>query len=85
MIELGMTDGTTTWQPIETAPLDKIIQLWRAGKWDVGKFQDDRYAKYPKPFWEGYYTHWNGLRWMRLNPPTHWMDVPAAPTEPPPP
>lgn len=74
-----MTESTF-WQPIETAPLDRVIQLWRNGQWDVGRFDKEEFAKKPKPYWLGYYSHWNGVRWMRLHKPTHWMPLPDAPT-----
>lgn len=72
------------WQPIETAPKDgSIILLYRptAAKWAViapGAWNDDHYAKHPRPYWEGWlkigsvseYRYWT---------PTHWMPLPEPP------
>jgi hypothetical protein len=74
------------WQPIDTAPKDCIVLLYRPTQrypWAVvapGQFQCDQYAKRPRPFWES---------WLRIHiklddrdyPPTHWMPLPAPPQE----
>ena len=67
------------WRPIDTAPKDGMIQLNRDGVYDVGHWDDDRYAKKPRPLWRGDLKHYRGPLWMRKNPPTHWMPLPAPP------
>lgn len=65
------------WMPIESAPKDgtRIIvwpPTWHGGvscaKWDL-----DRYAKNPRPYW----NRVDALRVgdSRDHPPTHWMPV----------
>ena len=70
------------WRPIETAPKDGteiLVYCPRLGvcgpaKWDVNKF-----AKTPRPFW----SHWGeriwGVTWVRSDQPTHWMPLPGPP------
>lgn len=73
------------WLPIETAPKDRMILLYRPtaiewGKITLGKWQSDEYAKKPKPYWEGWLKIGVTLQW-RAWVPTHWMDLPKSPTE----
>jgi len=75
-----------TWQPIATAPTDRIILLYRptaihpAIRIAPGKFDDDKYAKKPKPYWEIWLVVWNGKTESRNFMPTHWCDYPLPPT-----
>ena len=75
------------WQPINTAPLDRIVLLHRptapfsAIRVAPGKYETDQYAKKPKPYWAVWLCVWNGKTESREYPPTHWRDYP----EPPPP
>lgn len=70
------------WQPIETAPKDgRMILLYRptGGGWmntATGSWNDDRYAKNPRPYWESWLRI--GVDWRTL-PPTHWMPLPEPP------
>lgn len=71
-----------SWQPIETAPRDgSRILVWsaRTGRTNVAKWDDDSFAKHPKPYWE-----LESYRTMdaRQRQPTHWMPMPAAPIAP---
>lgn len=71
------------WQPIETAPKDKMILLYRPtafdwgkvapGKWDAQK----NHAK-PKPFW-AIWLRIGGTHESRHWEPTHWMPLPEPP------
>jgi hypothetical protein len=75
------------WQPIETAPKDKIVLLFRptAFEWGSvapGKYNVDFFAKRPKPFWE-IWLKIGGTVESRLWEPTHWMPLPAPPKETP--
>lgn len=74
------------WLPIETAPKDDItIMLYRPsalvwGKVTPGKWNDDKYAQKPRPFWEMWFkigTITESRQWE----PTHWMPLPAPPKE----
>lgn len=66
------------WQPIETAPKDRELLIWR-GRPCIARWDDQRYHKTPRPFWNDYGVF--GVVWMRDNPPTHWMPLPEPPTE----
>lgn len=75
-----------TWQPIETAPKDQLIMLWRpdAYEWarcDIGVLDADIYAKNPKPYWRSrlYDVLKSEMRNWR---PTHWQPLPQPPTQP---
>lgn len=69
------------WQPIETAPKVGYVLLF-PGRWngitcDIGTWNEDKYAKKPKPFWRRLSAHTVGD--SRDYPPTHWMPLPAPP------
>ena len=69
----------TEWQPIETAPQTGIdILLVRNGRVTVGAWNNDKYARKPRPFWWAYYGPW-GKTDCRNKPPTHWMPLPEPP------
>jgi len=70
------------WQPIETAPKNVRILLWYpvsiftginivAGKWDT-----DKWAVKPRPYWSNDLEQLRGVRSTRENQPTHWMLLP---------
>lgn len=68
------------WQPIETAPKDRDVLLWfpamcSTPKASVGNWDDDRYAKKPRPFWTCECEGWAGKNLLRANPPTHWCEI----------
>jgi hypothetical protein len=73
------------WQLINTAPLDRIILLYRptATKLAIqvapGKYETNQYAKNPQPYWEVWLRIWNGVTESRAYPPTHWRDYPSPP------
>jgi hypothetical protein len=87
-VEAAMRDhdeGMTGWQPIETAPKDAMILLFRptAPEWGrvaQGKWDTQKYHKRPNPYWE-YWIKVGGTTESRSDAPTHWMPLPAAPTE----
>ena len=75
------------WQPIETAPRDAIIILYRpnAAKWGKvapGEWDAQQYHKSPKPYWK-MWLKIGGTLESRAWPPTHWMPLPEAPKETP--
>lgn len=77
---------TTRWQPMTTAPKDKgpllgwfplssNAQCVYPMHWD-----DDRYAKRPRPYWNVYGWIW-GQSVLRDIQPTHWMPLPSPPSK----
>jgi hypothetical protein len=87
-----MNNTTTTalpihneWQLMNTAPLDRIILLYRptapfpAIQVAPGKYETKQYAKNPKPYWAIWLCIWNGVTESRAYPPTHWRDYPSPP------
>lgn len=75
-----------TWQPIETAPKDQVVLLWRPNayglaKCDIGNWDDDKYAKRPKPYWRSFLGCVR-VSQMRNWYPTHWQPLPQLPTQP---
>ena len=75
--------GLIEWQPIETAPKDKRILLYRptASEWwrvMGGHYDSDEYLKTPKPYW-GSDNFGIAKAAQRQNPPTHWMPLPESP------
>lgn len=74
------------WHPIETAPKDGTVVLVFPPTWkgkgrtaSVAKWDDDKYAKKPRPYWSrddalGQVTA------SRNTPPTHWMPMPPPPS-----
>ena len=80
---LAPTTPVLTWQPIETAPKDKRILLYRptASEWwrvMGGHYDSDEYLKTPKPYW-GSDNFGIAKAAQRQNPPTHWMPLPESP------
>ena len=67
------------WQPIETAPKDQRILLFRAGRIVCGQWDDDCYAQKPKPYWRHDLEAIFGRTDARKVSPTHWQPL-LAPT-----
>jgi hypothetical protein len=72
------------WKPIETAPKDGTSVLVFPGIWNnknisIAKFDNDKYARKPKPYWSRD-DDMNRVTNSRNNPPTHWMPLPDPPT-----
>ena len=72
------------WQPIETAPKDGtriMVYCPRLGVNCSANWNDDKYARKPRPYW----THMGEYLWgktmVREDQPTHWMPMPEAPAE----
>jgi hypothetical protein len=78
--------GTTKmneWQPIETAPKDGMILLFRptAPKWGMvseGKWDAQPHHKKPNPYWE-MWLKIGSTTDSRRHDPTHWMPLPEPP------
>jgi hypothetical protein len=62
----------STWQPIETAPVDGTrVLLFTPGRGvDVG------YWYQPDRLWD---RDWSSKKMARAEPPSHWMPLPAEP------
>lgn len=76
-----------TWQPIHTAPTKRTpILLYRPtalpwGVVDIGYWDDDKYAKKPRPYWFsmiGIMYKTQARDWE----PTHWQPLPDHPPLP---
>ena len=82
-IERLRSHGMVSWQPIETAPKEGLLFLgWIEGSVDIGGWDNDPRAERPRPFW-----NWNdprGRKYMRDDPPTHWMPLHDPPVASPP-
>ena len=73
------------WQPIETAPKDRVILLYRPGAIGCrvvapGKWDNNEFSKHPKGYWQSLVGRFS-VREDRDTPPTHWMDLPEPPAE----
>lgn len=65
-----------TWQPMDTAPLDRFVLLRRPdGNNGIGRYDAQPYNQRPRPFWDDH-RKFLGAAWMRNNPPTGWMEIP---------
>lgn len=71
------------WQPIETAPKDGTDILLYPSLWDrpcdMGRWNDDIYAKRPSPYWDRPFPASRGA--CRAATPTHWMSLPQPPED----
>lgn len=72
----------TTWATIETAPKDRDILLACPVRGVVrGHWNEDLYAKRPRPYW----SHDREILWGRIacrnDQPTHWMELPDMPNK----
>ncbi len=73
----------TDWQPIETAPKQKVVLLWALTDTDTGNW------KMATGYWMPGYAEdpggwtWEGRRLMPYDAqPTHWMPLPLPPGAP---
>jgi hypothetical protein len=69
------------WQPIETAPMDRVVLLfpptWGGRTCAMGKWEEDLFAKKPRPYWRR--EDAMSVSRSRDMPPTHWMPLPVPP------
>ena len=73
------------WQPIETAPKDGKIVLYRPLAWPwaritIGSWNADGYRKNPRPYWKMDRLDVSVAQ-MRKWEPTHWMPLPEPPED----
>jgi hypothetical protein len=75
----------TEWQPIdETTPKDRTIILFRPTapipiRVAPGRYDDNKYAKEPKPYWSIQLAYYNVKSSSRYHEPTLWCDFPSEP------
>ena len=66
----------TEWQPIETAPKDGTeVLLWWFGRRVVGRWEDERGRKRPKPYWRTDLISVFGVAIHRAEWPTFWQSL----------
>ncbi|TCR64655.1 hypothetical protein [Bosea sp. BK604] len=77
----ALASAALPWQDIETAPKDgKRIILFRKGHVVCGRWNDDRYARNPRPYWSHDQERTFGTRDARDAAPSRWMPLPAPPS-----
>ena len=74
----------TQWQPIETAPKDRTIILFRPTASEPiriasGWYNYDKYAENPRPYWAIALSRFDNVTDSRYYEPTHWCDFPSEP------
>ena len=73
----------SAWQPIETAPKDgATVLVWSpmfGGRVFFGSWDENRYAKKPRPYWSFNDERVWGTNRVRQEQPTYWMPLPSAP------
>jgi hypothetical protein len=69
------------WQPIDIAPKDSTIIVCMNDYVVTAKWNDDQYAKKPRPYFHCECMHYMGKNWQRDNQPTHWMPLPPPPEQ----
>ena len=81
--EAVVTAEMSGWQPIETAPKDRVIDLLFNGVRYADCEWDEVYARLPEQFsgWAHHYAEMEDSTYpLRAGfEPTHWMDRPARP------
>jgi hypothetical protein len=73
-----------TWQPIATAPKDRRVLLYYPQRFPgvvCGVWQEEEFARCPKPHWVNDRSRIPGILDTRAIQPTHWMDLPDAPPQ----
>ncbi len=76
-----------TWQPIETAPLDKRVLLWwtpvNGNKFAEAAIIGEVSSHFPGTYWDGGYQGADYMAGYKpLDRVTHWMLLPPAPVTP---
>jgi hypothetical protein len=55
-----------------------VPATWKERSCSIAYFDDDRYAKNPRPYWVREDAN-HRVTVSRDNPPTHWRPLPEAP------
>jgi hypothetical protein len=71
------------WQPIERAPKDRRILIYRPGmdRMSFGWFDADTYNKKTIPYWDCELAVIHGKAWARQFPPSHWAEITPPPIQ----
>ena len=75
------TLNESAWMDIETAPKNIRILLF-IPKWNrivCGEWDDDKYKRIPKPYWNNDQERLFGTMDTRRCSPSHWMLLPEVP------
>lgn len=65
---------------METAPKDIDVLLACPLRGVIrGRWNEDRYAKTPRPYWTNDREHLFGVRETRTDQPMHWQPLPPPP------
>lgn len=64
-------DALMTWQPIETAPKDRLIDIWTGDRRRAACYWDDICHEWRSTANSGHMTF--------CKYPTHWMEIPEPP------
>ena len=68
------------WRTIESAPRDGSYLLgFQGGQISLIWWNSDQYARKPRPYWTGTHEWAGGTTRARVDQPTHWRPLPAAP------
>lgn len=86
-LSFGLAQCQQQWQPIETAPKDIEIFVWapdwnKVGRRFIAKWEDNRYASKPRPYWSYCDERIWGTTKVRQCQPTRWMPLPTPPAGP---
>lgn len=70
-----------SWQPIEAAPKDgtRVLLYCNSRGIVCGEWNNDKYAKKPRPYWANDRERLFGVTETRADQPTHWQPLPEAP------
>lgn len=73
------------WQPISTAPKDGSTVMVYPATWNgqtasMARWEMDEHAKNPRPYWRRG-DDMGRVSYSRGTSPTHWMPLPAPPTD----
>ncbi len=71
------------WLPIESATKNGsyILLSYGGERPVVGRWNDDRYARKPKPYWATDTSRLTGTRFLRKNDQIAWMPLPNPPKQ----
>ena len=63
-------------QPIATAPMDRDILAFMWGRWRVARWDNQPYAKKPRPYWRAEGLSTSESRYYQ---PQWWAELPPVP------
>lgn len=75
------------WKTIDSAPRDgsRILLYRPTARYGFnvvfGTYDDNRFAKKPRPYWKHDWENIGGVAESRENQPTHWAPIPPPPAK----